>query len=193
MKAFTQGYIDYFCGVYSCINAFRLAYRDTHEFKYEEGTAMYQHLLRTLIKDGTISEVVECGMRWEIMDTMLQAVDDFARQTYGVKVSYERPFADKQISFSGAIAQVNDYIKQPQAACMFRFYNSYIGDHWTVPKRIVNNGTQMRLFDSWNYDEGFDLRKAEWAPYKKDGKIHIMQDHVVFLKLSPVNQEQRTL
>ena len=49
MKAYTQGEIDYFCGVYAVINACRQILKEKKYFSYNDGCLFYQHLMQYLI------------------------------------------------------------------------------------------------------------------------------------------------
>lgn len=67
MKAYTQGEIDYFCGVYAVINACRQILKGKKYFSYNDGCLFYQHLMQYLIDAGKIGEVLHHGTDYDLI------------------------------------------------------------------------------------------------------------------------------
>ncbi|MBO4626160.1 MAG: hypothetical protein J5679_02715, partial [Alphaproteobacteria bacterium] len=71
MKAYYQGEIDYFCGVYAIINSVRIASLGIHTFTYEESCAFFQHLITFLYNNDKFLSVLKHGTSNKLMYELL--------------------------------------------------------------------------------------------------------------------------
>ncbi len=162
MKAYTQGEIDYFCGVYAVINACRQILKGKKYFSYNDGCLFYQHLMQYLIDAGKIGEVLHHGTDYDLILRLVEQGNAYAFQKFGVKISYELPYAQTVESFDAASKEIDRRLKEENASCIIRINNTEVGDHWSVMLQKTSSG-KIKLFDSYAYN-GFYSSRAVWLP-----------------------------
>ena len=118
MKAYTQGEIDYFCGVYAVINACRQILKGKKYFSYNDGCLFYQHLMQYLIDAGKIGEVLHHGTDYDLILRLVEQGSAYAFQKFGVKISYELPYAQTVESFDAASKEIDRRLKEENASCI---------------------------------------------------------------------------
>ena len=182
MKAYTQGNVDFFCSVYAIINACRLAMKDYKHLDFFEGCAFYQYMMQGLIDKGLLEEVLYKGSDYEIMMMLLARARGYLHDKYGLQLIYKRPFIDTKIPVERALKIISQYLgRNDNAACIMRFFNPGVLDHWSVIRRAY--GLTLKLMDSYNYPE-MDIKKCKWAPYHKDGRNYLAKEGVIFIKVA---------
>ena len=166
MKPYQQGAIDYFCGVYAVINAFRHAARGRAELSYTDGCAFYQYLITRLIKSDRFEEVLRHGTDAELLEKLLKKADGYVRREYGLKIDYSAPYADTDKDVLTAVEEIGKFLKQDGTAWLLRMNNKSLGDHWSVATTVCSDG-KVALFDSYGA-KSFDANKAVWTPPVKE-------------------------
>ncbi len=166
MKAYQQGTIDYFCGVYAVINAFRWAARDQKKLTYRAGCAFYQHLIKCLIKKDLFQEVLCHGTSCDLLINLLNKTDRYTRKHFGLALEFQAPYAAENKSALKIVKEIGTFLEQDHTAWIIRLNNQNLGDHWSVGTAVTKNGT-VRLFDSYGA-KSFDANKAVWTPPVKE-------------------------
>lgn len=162
MKAYTQGVVDYFCGVYAVINAFRHAVRGRRYLSYTEGCLFYQHMMQSLINKGVIEEVLHHGTTCSQIMDYIETAESYVRETFGMKMTADRPYIDTDKSVEQAVDEMGAYLEHPKNACIIRLNNQELGDHWSVGTELTSRGN-FKLFDSYGCSK-FDAKTALWSP-----------------------------
>lgn len=132
MKAYCQGEVDYFCGVYAIINSVRLACRKLHDFSYEEGCRFYQHMIQYLYDTNQFIEVLYHGTSFRLMDELLGVARKYLYDTYGLKLYYKHPLKFKDYPIRDVYSYVGTYLSKDGNSCIFRLHDDVVGDHWSV-------------------------------------------------------------
>lgn len=200
MKAYQQGTIDYFCGVYAIINAFRCAAQHQKELTYREGCLFYQRLIKFLIKKDCFKEVLCHGTDCALLADLLKKADRYTRKNFGLAMDFQTPYAKTKKSPQEVVNEIGDYLKQEQTAWIIRLNNRNLGDHWSVGTSVTHHGT-VNLFDSYGCTR-FDANKAVWVPpiKKSDitpdnptgmteppkGKTLLLKEWQILIKIRPV-------
>ncbi|MBO4521527.1 MAG: hypothetical protein J5787_10025 [Alphaproteobacteria bacterium] len=166
IKPHQQGTIDYFCGVYAVINAFRWAAKKHKKLSYKESCLFYQYLISFLLKKDLFAEVLHSGSSCRILSKIIKRADKYTRKTFSLSLSVESPFARTKKSVSAALGEIGDFLKLADTAWIIRLNNQTIGDHWSVGTKIASDN-RVCLFDSYGY-AGFDANKAVWVPAVKE-------------------------
>lgn len=169
MKAYQQGTIDYFCGVYAEINAFRWAARDQKKLTYRAGRAFYQHLIKYLIKKDLFQEVLCHGTSCDLLLNLLNKADRYTRKHFGLALEFQVPYAAENKSALKIVKEIGTFLEQDHTAWIIRLNNQNLGDHWSVGTTVTQNGT-VRLFDSYGCTR-FDANKSLWVPPIKKADI----------------------
>ena len=166
IKPYKQGTIDYFCGVYAIINAFRWAAKDFKTISDQEGCLFYQYLISYLLKKGSFEEVLHHGTSCKLLSKIIKRADKYTRTTFSLSLNVETPFVHTKKDIPAALSEIGSFLKKADTAWIIRLNNQKIGDHWSVGTEITEK-KEIRLFDSYNYP-GFDANEAVWTPPVKD-------------------------
>lgn len=197
MKAYTQGEIDYFCGVYAIINACRRMMSRRRPFSYNDGCLFYQHLMDRLIADGRIAEVLHHGTDYDLLDSLLEEARAYMHETFGARLVFDRPYAGTDKTLEQAAREIGETLKNPLNSYIIRFNNREVGDHWSV---IAGKSREkFSLFDSYAYP-AINLKTSSWipenvplkiteknptgAPQPPKGATYIVKHGLFFLSLS---------
>lgn len=200
IKAYQQGTIDYFCGVYAIINAFRQAAQNQKKLSYREGCLFYQHLIKHLIKKDRFKEVLCHGTDCDLLSDLLKKADRYTQKNFGLSITFETPYAHMRKNPQTVINEIKDFLEQENTAWIIRLNNQSLGDHWSVGTKITPNGI-VRLFDSYGAKQ-FDAKKSLWVPPIKEadktpdnptgmpnpprGKTLLLKEGQVLIKTRPV-------
>lgn len=182
MKAYYQGQIDYFCGIYAIINATRIAAGKTHRFNYKQSCAFFQHLIQYLYDNNKFLDVLYNGTSLDLMDDLLAETRRYLKDVYNINFHFKRIIGNKKYSVSQLGDYINAYIKRANTSCVIRIYNEELGDHWTVAQKKTS--TILKLFDSY-FHKQIDLSAATLEPYRRDGLNHIVREGVILIKILP--------
>ena len=166
IKPYQQGTIDYFCGVYAVINAFRWAAKEYRIFTYEESCLFYQNLISFLLKKDFFEEVLHHGSSCEILSKIIKRSDKYIRKNFSLSLNVEALFIHTQSGVPEALNKIRFFLEKPNTAWIIRLNNQKLGDHWSVGTEITEK-RRVRLFDSYGY-AGFDANKAVWTPAVKE-------------------------
>lgn len=197
MKAYTQGEIDYFCGVYAIINACRRMMSRRRPFSYNDGCLFYQHLMDKLIAEGRIAEVLHHGTNYDLLRSLLEEARVYVRETFGAELSFDQPYAGTDKTLEQTAEEIGEALNNPVHSYIIRFNNREVGDHWSVISQRSRNS--FRLFDSYAYP-AINLKTSSWIPEKislnmtkknptgvpqpPKGRTYIVKHGLFFLSLS---------
>ncbi len=200
IKAYQQGTIDYFCGVYAIINAFRQAAQDQKKLSFREGCLFYQHLIKYLIKKDRFKEVLCHGTDCDLLSDLLKKADRYTQKNFGVSLNFKIPYAKTRKEPQKVIDEIKDFLERKHTAWIIRLNNQTTGDHWSVGTKITPDGT-VCLFDSYGAKQ-FDVKKSLWVPPIKEsdktpdnptgmpnppkGKTLLLKEGQILIKTRPV-------
>ncbi len=180
MKAFYQGQIDYFCGIYAIINATRIAVGPAHRFTYKQSCAFYQHLIQYLYDNNKFLDVLYHGTSVKLMNELLDEAQKYLLDTYGIHLHHKKIINYNRLSMQQLEIYLRSYLSRPNTSCIIRTHSVDMGDHWTVtqqPKHAI-----LRLFDSYFY-KTMDLSQSTFRTYKRDNLNHINRDGIILIKV----------
>ncbi|MFQ6760547.1 MAG: hypothetical protein ACLRFM_04105 [Alphaproteobacteria bacterium] len=180
IKAYHQGQIDYFCGIYAIINATRIATGAIPRFTYKQSCAFYQHLIQYLYDNNKFLDVLYHGTSLNLMDELLAETQKYLFDTYGIHFHYKKILSYKRMSISQLGNYISAYTNRPNTSCIVRTHSVEMGDHWTVA--IGKKSTILGLFDSYFYKQ-IDLAQSTLRPYKRDNLNHIVRQGVILIKV----------
>jgi len=184
MKAYTQGEIDYFCGVYAIINSVRFAAAGFHKFTFHQSCEFYQHLVRWLYDRGEFLNVLDHGTSYELMDRMLAAANEYLVAKYKFRLLWTHPFSNRDLSLTRAYLFIKKYLAGDATSCLIRLDNRVVGDHWSVIENL--NRPFFNLFDSYSY-AGMDFRHSLWddglsTPTADPSATRINKNGIILIK-----------
>ncbi len=200
MKAYHQGTIDYFCGVYATINAFRWAVRDQKMLSYEQGCSFYQYLMDFLINKNVFQEVLYHGTNGRLMTDLLNQANLYVKETFGLSLNFTVPYENTEKTTESVISEISNFLKQERTAWIVRLNNKKLGDHWSVGTEVKPDG-KISLFDSYGCS-CFDGKKTIWVPDIKvsertddnptgmpkpvKGKTFLLKEGQILIKVSAI-------
>ena len=161
MKAYLQGHIDYFCGVYAVINSCRRVLRKDKIFSYNDGCLFYQNLMGFLMEEGKLDEVLHHGTDFDLIMNMAEQGQRYVEETFGTKISFTRPYTETHLPPADVFDELAA-LSNEKTSCIIRLSNKDVGDHWSVVSGKTAHG-KIKLFDSYGYDS-FDLKTTLWLP-----------------------------
>lgn len=180
MKAYYQGEIDYFCGVYAIINAVRIAAQPVHDFTYHEGCLFFQHLVSFLYKNEKFLKVLHHGTSYQLMYELLAETKKYLFKQYRLKLHYKKLLSFSDLPDKNLWIYIQRYLREPNTSTILRLHNTALGDHWTVAQRQTSN--ILKLFDSYFYPQ-INLKRTTFKPYKHDGLHHIQRPMIILIKI----------
>ena len=191
-KPYQQGSVDYFCGVYSILNAFRWAAQDFKRLTYTQGCLFYQDLVSFLLKKEMFTRVLERGTPDAWLVELLGEADLYSRKKFKLALNFECPYVDTEKSVPEALAEIGDFLEREHTAWIVSLYNKTLGSHYTVGTKIV--GRRVDLFDScggsichtdhaiW----GPKIKKGESAPCPPKGKMYLFKPGQVLITVNRI-------
>ena len=191
-KPYQQGSVDYFCGIYATINAFRWAARDFKLLTYTQGCSLYQDLMTFLLKNEMFTRVLERGTPDAWLMKILREADRYTRKKFKLALNFECPYAETEKSVPEVLGEIGDFLEREHTAWIISLYNKTLGSHYTVGTKVV--GRRVNLFDScggsichtdhaiW----GPKIEKDESAPCPPKGKMYLFKPGQVLITVNPV-------
>ena len=179
MKPSLQGSIDYFCGVYSVINAIKKSCAKIHKFSYNEECMLYQHLIQNLIDNNLISEVLHNGSSFDIMQLYLFEAKKYMLEKYQIKIIYHRPFLYKNEMVKNIIRYIGYWLKKSNTSFIIRIKNKVIGDHWTVVSKYMPIAKKLKLFDSYSYED-INVKYCRLKDFST--RTYMLKEGIILLK-----------
>jgi hypothetical protein len=148
-----QGHLDGLCGVYSVVNATRLAaqrgerhlawLRKAMRSGWED--ALFCHLVRAAARVNRRADFVFCGLQtWELAN-LVEAASDWLITFFDLQVVTRRPFyRSRSTTVSKRCRTIAEHLDQPATAVIVG--TDYPWNHWTVVARVEPN--RLVLMDS---------------------------------------------
>src|SRR5262249_5138403 len=93
LRPFRQGGLDGLCGVYSVINATRLAAWPTVRLTHGTCTDLFSLLAADLNARAKLFKILTHGSRDFVVSRLLREVDGWLRDRYGMRLRYRRPYS----------------------------------------------------------------------------------------------------
>lgn len=166
LRPYQQGTIDYFCGVYAVINAFRWAAKGHKILSYKESCLLYQYLISFLAEKNRFDEVLRHGTSCELLSQIIKRANKYIGKNFSLSLNFETPFSHTKKTVPIVLNEVRAFLEMPNAAWIIRLNNQRLGDHWSVGTGITDKN-RVCLFDSYGC-AGFDANKAVWTPPVKE-------------------------
>ena len=142
IKPFQQGELDWFCGLYSCLNALRLATHAVRPIPKSLTTKLYQAGISYLDSEQAVGETATRGMESDRQRDLLAHLAGHIRKR-GIETVIERP----ALSSGSKIASVFDWIEASIAkGAAVLVYLDGSQDHYTVIAGIDDR--HLHFFDS---------------------------------------------
>ena len=190
IKPYQQGTIDYFCGVYAVINAFRWAARDYRLLSYAQGCRFYRELISFLLKKEVFARVLERGTPDDLLIDILNEAKRYVAVKFKLSLNFECPYADTEKSVPDVLSEIGDFLERKHTAWIISLYNRTLGSHYTVGTKIV--GRRVTLFDSCGGSVchtdhalwGPEIKKGESAPCPPQGKMYLFKPGQVLITVN---------
>ena len=91
-RPFRQGSLDGLCGVYSVINATRLAAWPRKRLTETDCAELFAVLTSRLAADGCLHQVLTKGSAYPVVSRLLRATERWLATKHELRLSYKRPF-----------------------------------------------------------------------------------------------------
>ena len=162
LKPMQQGRLDGLCGVYSVINAARLAIWPAQRLTRESCRELFGLLAAELADRAKLLDVLTGGSRHRLVSILLREADGWLRDVYDISLHYRRPYRG-QPSISQAViaATLARHLAAGHASAIAGLTGSI--EHWTVVRAVTPK--TMLLFDSDDLKRLLlDPRRRGWTP-----------------------------
>ena len=131
LEPFRQGRLDGLCGVYSVINALRLAVWPAHRLSRESCKDLFRLLTSELAARSKLHDVLTGGSRHRLVAALLREADSWLRDEYEIRLHYRRPYrAQASVRPSAIAATLARHLATGQASVIAGLTGSI--EHWTV-------------------------------------------------------------
>src|SRR5215204_5268114 len=177
---FQQGDLDGLCGIYSVINAIRLA---TEDETRDLPDAALQELFFTLLLEadavvGTV-EAVGLGIDPKPLFRVAQAAVRHMADEHGLRLGVTHAIRrGEPRTFDAILRRLTELADQPRSAVLICLTGHL--DHWTVLKRVT--GQSLTFFDSSGYAR-ISLANCRSSAARSRGarRAHIIEPTGIFL------------
>ena len=154
---FQQGDLDGLCGVYSVLNAIRIAHAKLRQgprpgsplIEGDEAEAIFLRLTRS-ISARTIDDPVVWGINTDRLRRLLSVASRWLERNHGLTMEVARPFRGRRrVRFETVLKRIGDHVHKDGAAVIVG--SRWPWGHWTVVRNIGK--TRLVLADSggWQY------------------------------------------
>ena len=146
LEPFRQGRLDGLCGVYSVINATRLAIWPAHQLSVESCSVLFRLMTTKLAGRARLLDVLTGGSRHVLVSTLLREADGWLAEAYGIRLRYQRPYyrCKPTASPTAIAATVAQHLAAGHVSAIVGLTGSI--EHWTVVRAV--RPKTMLLFDS---------------------------------------------
>ena len=163
LQPFRQGRLDGLCGVYSVINAARLAIWPAHQLSVGSCVYLFGLMTTKLAGRAKLLDVLTGGSRHVLVGTLLREVDTWLTEAYGVRLRYHRPYRSQpSVSPAAIVATLAQHLAAGHASAIAGLSGSI--EHWTVVRAV--RPKTMLLFDS------DDLKRLPLDPARR-GRLSV--------------------
>jgi len=144
LKPFRQGGLDGLCGVYSVINATRLAAWPTLRLTREPCNDLFSLLTADLNARTKLFKVLTNGSRDFVVRRLLREADSWLRDRYGMRLRHRRPFPEASFSRSRIAAILRRHLAEDHTSAIIGLSGCL--EHWSVVRAVKPK--TILLFDS---------------------------------------------
>ena len=194
MKVYTQGEVDFFCGVYAVLNACRKVICKDYHFSYYGGCAFFRHLMQTVIDAGRMVELLHHGTSLDLMKKLLDTAVAYIFEKTGIRLVYDFPYEKTTETVTKIVAELKEKIRAEAGACIFWVHDTEVDEHWTTVTDV--KAGRLKLMDSYN-TAYIPVKTCLWLPQKgrchqrqrahlfyprvPKGKTHLMKQGIIFI------------
>lgn len=194
MKVYTQGQVDFFCGIYAVLNACRKAISKEYHFSYYGGCAFFRYLMQTVIDLGRMEELLHHGTNLDLMEHLLNAAVKYVFEKTGIRLVYDFPYKETTESVENVVQTLKEKIKKQDGASIVWIHNEETDEHWTTITDIKTS--HFKLMDSYDMPS-LSIKTCCWLPEKSickqrqrehmfyprvpKGKTHLMKQGIIFI------------
>jgi hypothetical protein len=173
LKPFRQGGLDGLCGVYSVINATRLAAWPTLRLAREPCNDLFSLLTADLNDRAKLFKVLTNGSRDFVVRRLLREADSWLRDCYGIRLRHRRPYPGRSFSRSRIAAILRRHLAEDHTSAIIGLSGCF--EHWSVV-RAVKPKTIM-LFDSSG------MKRLPVAPaYSSQKTIEVLAENLFLIR-----------
>lgn len=140
-----QGQLDYFCGLYSCVNMVSKLADDKLKFSR---LSIFRSLVDSLARENALLRVHKNGTSTSQMVKYLRVIKKIFSNQHNVRLKFEQPHIDQKNRNESIIKAFREYSSQPDTAVIFSF-KGYPVKHWSCVSHTTPKTAQ--LLDSWSY------------------------------------------
>ena len=190
---FQQGDLDGLCGVYSVINAIRIAHARSRQHSRsfdaplideDEADAVFLRLLRS-ISGHTIDDPVAWGIGADRMRKLLNVANRWLERKRGLTMEIAWPFRGRRgARFETVLNRIRDHLHKDGAAVIIG--SRWPWSHWTVVRNIGKTRLVLADSDGSHY---VPLRRGR-SPTAPHARL-ISGNMVFVLSLRPKRQAAR--
>lgn len=158
LRILNQGECDYFCCLYSIINA--IPRMDEKKIGYRSQIYIFNRLLEKLAAIGGLKNIERNGISYTKASQLLKTAQKILLDKYQIQTVVEQPFHKQLFD----VISLETYLKNKNTAIILSISENGGMKHWTVLDKI--KGNELFLRDSWIYKK-LNLRTIP-RPYKLD-------------------------
>jgi hypothetical protein len=132
-KPFEQGDLDGLCGVYTVVNAVRLATHPHRRLRVADCRELFAALLAELADEGRLRGFVAAGLGPRVLARLLRRAGRWLRKRHGLALEVRRPFAKRdQPGPEKCLRALAEHLARPGTAAI-------VGsdEHWTVVRGVT--------------------------------------------------------
>lgn len=142
-----QGKLDNLCGLYSILNAVRLACWPTVDLNHSRARQLFAHGVKTLERNGQLRAVLQHGMTERTWARLCHEVLSRLHDVSGIKLEPAFSLSKfKRREFDKALSIIDQHTSRSEPM-LVRLLGSY--NHYTVITGVT--ASRLMLFDSFGY------------------------------------------
>lgn len=185
-KPYKQGDLDALCGLYSIINACRIACRSPEINKRLDGWNLFSCLVGALEERGKVSNVLLHGISIRDHNHLLKTAGRYLTRNHGLHLLIERPLGKiPKLTVNQVFAIARKHLHKPATTALLDFETEE-WQHWSIITRIENR--RVYLADSTKMGarsfRDFEIMKDRYA--ELDSPIGIVKNGLILLRVERV-------
>lgn len=169
MRSFSQGNLDYLCGIYSSINAVLQSTENITQYKTKQVRKWFELILVDLSKQHKLLNVSKYGSSLKMVERYLNILQTELKEN--IKLQYDRPFNEKT-RLTTILKKMSILAYQPHTAIIIGISGIY--DHWSVIHKIqksrlyLNDSSGLKYLNIKNIPKRYDLIKTNIIVIKSE-------------------------
>lgn len=169
LRTLNQGECDYFCCLYSIINA--IPQMNEKKIGYKSQIYVFNRLLEKLAAIGGLKNIEKNGVSHTKASQLIKTAQKILSDKYQIQTTVEQPFHKQQLD----VISLETFLRNKNTAIILSISENGGMKHWTVIDKI--KGKELFLRDSWIYKK-LNLKNIPW-PYKLDDVfiMRVQTDH----------------